>query len=365
MTTRNTAALATVVPIKKPGGQPPAAALRHLAGRYDGPPDIEGQMKLAAALAAAHGAVPPMYRGSPGDVLATIYQARALDVAVAVALQHFHYNDLTGKGGMSGSLMWALIVRAGHTIHIIGEPDDRAVEMELVRCDRQPGGRVSWTIGEAAAAKLTSRETWERYPADLLYWRCVSRLARRFASDVVQGLGYVPEELASMTDDDVDEERPVDPDIQQLLADLDTHTIEQINALRRRVARQGLGDRYAGTIEGRPVTVNAVIAVRAERLLTAAALAVEDTAPPAPAATPGRALACGCDAARVIATGDHLDGCSDAQGPPAPAPVEAPAAVWRCCRAPAGGDHADGCRLPEFEQAWQPLTMWPPTESDD
>ena len=205
------------------GTGPSTAALQKMAGRYDGPRDIGDQLRLATALAGAKNAVPEMYLGNAGDILAAIYQAMALDVSVMTALQQFTYNK--GKSGMSGALMLALIIRAGHRVEHVTEPSDKKVHMRLVRCDDQPDGETSWTLAEAAVAKLTNKTIWQMYPSDLLYWRCVSRLARRFAADVVQGFGYTPEELSSINVDDVDsaaiEVREPDPDVVAFLSGMD------------------------------------------------------------------------------------------------------------------------------------------------
>jgi hypothetical protein len=322
-----TAMTLTVAPavLAQPAGPPGAALLRQLTGRYDGPADLGDQLRLAEALATARGAIPPMYQNNSGDVLALIYQAKALDVPVIVAMQNFTFNR--GRGGMSGSLMQGLIIRAGHRIEYVAATDQHA-EMVLHRCDHQPGGKARWTLAEAAVAKLTTKEVWIAYPGDLLFWRCLSRLARRFASDVVQGFGYTPEELTAITVDDVEDglaERPVDPDVQEFLADLDTLDADAARAKWKEARKRGLDTRYAGTVEGSAYTVEALLASVAEtrRREAEAAVVVVEAPPGEPddAPTPEGApaadlpagqgtLDCGCSAQQVVLTGVHAAGCT-------------------------------------------------------
>lgn len=316
---------------------PPAARLIQLGGRYDGPSDLDGELRLASMLAGARITVPPQYRGSPGDVLAVMYAAKGLDIAISTALQQLFFQTGgdgpdTGKGGMSGALMLALIIRAGHQV-VVTEHTETAVAMTLVRCDNQPGGDARWTIIEAARAGIADRESWIAYPGDMLYWRCLARLARQFAADVVQGFGYTPEEVALTVPDitaAVSPGREPAPDVMALLKDLDTLDHDEARALWRKARSAGLLDQYAGQLEGRPVTVQAVIAEAVERRRLAAQ-ATTDAAAAAPGAPapdlPGVGyLACGCEQEAVALTGDHLLGCTLAVAPPAPAEPE-PATV--------------------------------------
>lgn len=309
-----------------------------IAGHF---PDMsfEDMQRLATRLAGARLTVPAIYHNHPDDVLAVLFQAQALDVPPTVALQHFVFR--AGKGGMSAALMQALIMRAGHSIHVL-HADDKAVSMRLERCDGKPPVEVSWTMLEAQRAGLASQSNWKNYPGDLLWARCLSRLARRGAADVVQGMGYVPEELASSVPDEVptDTDGPLDsdghptpsPDVVELLAELPTLTAAEIRALFYKARDAGLLKRYAGWVDGEEVTVEQVInsagvaaadreqiAERAAAADEAAAQPAEPDAEPAPDGDRGvdqspageGELPCGCSAQAVLATGEHQDICRD------------------------------------------------------
>lgn len=305
----------------EPRVAPAAPAIRALArqaARYDGPRDIDGQLRLASALAPAKALLAPHFYNSPADVLAGIYEASALDVAVAVALRHLHIESdeagkpIPGRCGMSGSLMLALLLRAGHRVTVV-KADEIEVVMRLERIDGQPDGEAKWELAEAQRAGLTDRVSWRFYPGDMLFWRCVSRLARRYASDVVLGLGYTPEELAEGAPTAVDPELapPVGVDVQELLADLATLDYDGLRALWTVARKRGLVDEHAGVVDGVAYTVGGLLALKSGEALARAA----DDAPadePAPTAAEDEPkLGCGCSTREFIATGQHREGCEE------------------------------------------------------
>jgi hypothetical protein len=312
----------------------PGVLLQRLTGRYAGPVDIDAQLRLATALAGATDAVPDMYHGNPGNVLATMLHAQTLDIGVMTALGNLHFSN--GKSGMSAALMHGLILRAGHTIEIL-EVTDKLARLRLTRGDSRPGGEVSWTMVEAALAKLIDKGAWRLYPADNLFARALSRLARRYAGDVVLGFGYVPEELESMTDDSTDGgDRQVSPDVQTLLTDLDpdTATTEALRALWSQARKAGLADAYAGEVDGVAYTVAGLLgfydtAARERATTRAAQDAAEAPEPTVEEATAALAdagavaaaaaapagtglMPCGCVSMQVMKTGKHRAGCSHA-----------------------------------------------------
>lgn len=319
-----------------PPATTPGVLLSRLTNRYDGPADISDQLRLATALADARDAVPEMYRGNPGNVLATMLHARALDIGVMTAVTNLVFSD--GKAGMTAALMHGLILRAGHTIEIL-EVTDQVARLRAIRGDGRPGGEVAWTLVQAAAAGLANKGAWSKYPADHLFARALARAARRHFGDVVLGFGYVPEELASITDDEAaDGDRPVDPDVQELLTDLDpdTATETDLRALWVVARKKGLAERYAATIDGAVLNVTQLLGLYStaarERATTAAAqaaagepapeptaeetaTALDEAAASATAATApaGTGIAsCGCVSMEVLMTGRHREGCTRA-----------------------------------------------------
>ncbi len=290
------------------------AALRSLMGRYQGPADVEGQVFLAKHLAASREGVPDRLRGNPGDLLVLILEAQSLDIGIGTALGNLFWAD--GQRGMRGQLMKALIMRAGHRIHEV-RLSDKLATLRLERCDDQPSGVATWKMTEAVAAGLTTNQSWLWFPQDCLFWRCLSRLGRRYASDVIQGF-YVAEELEHGIVDEPQHpanERPVAPEVVDLLTDLDTLTHAEVVELREAAKSLGLLDEYAGMVGDVPVSVGDLLVQVAEdrrERETAVLAAVTDppaaTAEVAPSAD-APALRCACDVSVLLKTGDHEPGC--------------------------------------------------------
>lgn len=323
------------------------ARLARTMGRFDGPPDMDGKLRLATELSKARFILPPRYRNNPGDVLALIYHAQTLDIGVATAWENLVFNP-DGVGAMRARLMHGLVIRAGHRlvpVHV----DSMRVRMRLIRCDGGTSGGAAWTLAEAQRAGLAARDNspWRPYSEDMLWARCMSRVCRRYASDVIMGF-YVPEDLVDAgggppVDDlaphdlsvitDVDGNPLPAPDVEELLRDLDTLTFAELVNRRKMAEEEGKLGAFAGAIDGIHFMVEELlfdhitraaaregIAAPGGHQQPAAAPAGNPTAgqPPqvvdldvldAPVGS-GARLPCGCAPADVLASGGHGDGCT-------------------------------------------------------
>jgi hypothetical protein len=164
--------------------------------------EYEASMAIASRIAGTE-FVPVAYRGKPDAVLAAILFGREVGIGPMQALQKVHMID--GKPAMSGDLLLAQMRRGGLVIVASESTRDRAW-IHARRSDTGEEAEVEWTMQEAdqittkergQVIKLSERNTWRSYPADMLWARCVGRLARRIGSDLLQGaLGYAAEEVA-------------------------------------------------------------------------------------------------------------------------------------------------------------------------
>jgi hypothetical protein len=129
--------------------------------------------------------------GQQAKILMVLLAARELGVSPMLALNGGIWN-IQGKIEISARLMNGLIRRAGHSIKIIVSSD---TECKLLGT-RSDGDsfETSFDINDAIKAGLAGGNVWKKYPADMLYNRCMSRLARRLFSDVI-GNSYVEGEI--------------------------------------------------------------------------------------------------------------------------------------------------------------------------
>ena len=350
-----------------------------MMGRYSGPPmsDVAGLASLASLLAQAKWTIPSQFRNA-GDMLNLIMQASALDIAVPTALGNLIFSD-TGVPTMRGRLALALIMRAGHKVSIV-TLNEREAKIHIDRTDGHASGSADWTVSEAVSAGLVAkqRSPWANYPTDMLFWRALSRAARRFCADVMSGF-YLAEEIADLNAgylapdqpsvvpiDGLDLTSKVDVILSSIAKTDETGLVldeagaltladETTRAKLRNAWYQAgngdLMDAIAYEHDGQAVTLRTAIealgetythAVKARKTEAekAGVQVDEDDGMPvslddqAPISTPSGSLPCGCDADTVLVTGVH--GCRTTPAAEVTAQENrAPEMHWECQTTPA------------------------------
>lgn len=145
---------------------------------------------------AAQAVASNLYRGlgSEAAIVMNMLAARELGLPPMLALNG-GLNIIQGKVEISARAMNAMIRRAGHSIQ---EKTSTDTVCELVgrRCDNSDTITCSFSMDEARQAGLIKAGGgWTKFPKDMLYARCLSRLARRLFADVI-GVGYIEGELS-------------------------------------------------------------------------------------------------------------------------------------------------------------------------
>jgi hypothetical protein len=155
------------------------------------PSQIELQsVALIARTAHASG----LYGGVGGEakIMMILLAAKELGVGPCQALNGGIWS-IQGKVEISARLMNGLIRRAGHSIKVVMS-DDTCCTLLGTRSDGD-FFETSFTMDDAVKAGLANGNVWKKYPADMLYNRCMSRLARRLFSDVISEC-YVEGEIS-------------------------------------------------------------------------------------------------------------------------------------------------------------------------
>ena len=155
------------------------------------PSQIELQsVALIARTAHASG----LYNGVGGEakIMMILLAAKELGVGPCQALNGGIWS-IQGKVEISARLMNGLIRRAGHSIKVV-RSDDTCCTLLGTRSDGD-FFEASFTMTDAEKAGLANGNVWKKYPADMLYNRCMSRLARRLFSDVISEC-YVEGEIS-------------------------------------------------------------------------------------------------------------------------------------------------------------------------
>ena len=97
-----------------------------------------------------------------------------------------------------GQAMAALIRNRGYDFR--GESNNQIATITIFGKKGEKLGTASFTIQEANAITfgesnkpLTSKKVWKDYTSDMLWWRAMSRCARRYAPDAISGVYYYEE----------------------------------------------------------------------------------------------------------------------------------------------------------------------------
>lgn len=130
--------------------------------------------------------------GVPAIFAISLY-AREVGVPILTALMG-GFTSVQGRITMSAELMNMLIRRKGHKLSIVKQTNE-ICEIQGERSDTKEKATATFTIAEARAAGLVkSGGAWEKYPSDMLFARCISRLKRRLFPDVAT-MAYVDGEI--------------------------------------------------------------------------------------------------------------------------------------------------------------------------
>lgn len=135
---------------------------------------------------------------------------------------------IEGKAAITPRVALGLFRARGHKVRIIETgtvaTGDFKVTVRLERTD-DPDEPIeaSWTIDQSVQAELVDSYNlnvdtgkwivkartdkgialpWEKYTEDMCLWRATGRLMRRGGQDVLMGIGYIPEELEALVNDE-------------------------------------------------------------------------------------------------------------------------------------------------------------------
>lgn len=120
--------------------------------------------------------------GQQAKIFMILLTARELGIGPMFALNS-GLDNIQGSVEMKPVLMNALIRKRGHSI-TIEHSDDKKCVLVGKRLDGDTL-REEYLIEEAIKAKLAHKDNWQKWPKDMLYARCMSRLGRKLFADVL------------------------------------------------------------------------------------------------------------------------------------------------------------------------------------
>ena len=195
--------------------------------------------------------VPRVLRGRPDAALAVMVYGHELGLRPMTSLREVFIID--GTPSCSAKLMRALIFRAGHKL-VWKTTSATECVVYGQRADGQGEATVTYSLDDARAAGLLSKDVWKKYPRAMLAARATSELARLIFPDVT--VGYTPEELSRVDlSGDYDyldvEEADAPPDETGGRVDDDRDVAELIDAVEAEAAEAGVDPETGEILEPR------------------------------------------------------------------------------------------------------------------
>lgn len=132
---------------------------------------------------------PKSFGGKPENVLAAIMMGHELGFGVMQSLSNIAV--VNGRASVWGEAVSALILNSGVCEYLLdsvtGEGDKLAVTIKTKR-KGMPEYVYTYSWADAVKAGLSGKDTYQKNPKDMLYWKCLGRVSKRNYADVLKGI---------------------------------------------------------------------------------------------------------------------------------------------------------------------------------
>lgn len=148
--------------------------------------------------------------------------------------------EVNGKISFWGRTKLAIVMKSPICEYIMAEEqDDTKCTLVAKRKGWPKEVKETYTIQMAEKAGLINRsDAWKKHPADMLYWRAVTRVISKVFPDVIQGFASV-EDLEDGMDEKVQVvAKPVEADVEKLVIIADERPAKRVRATRKAVTAE-------------------------------------------------------------------------------------------------------------------------------
>jgi len=137
---------------------------------------------------------------SEAQAIVKVMAGQELGLAPFTSMSGIHI--IQNKPVLGSNIMATLVKNDPRYDYHVKQCDDKACILEWLE-DGRKVGEAGFTIQEAQAAGLTTKDNWKKYTSDMLFARAISRGARRYAPGIFGGAPvYTPDEMGVDTDED-------------------------------------------------------------------------------------------------------------------------------------------------------------------
>ena len=138
--------------------------------------------------------LPTSLRGDTATALMLVITCKQYNLPITALSEVMEVN---GKIGFWGRTKLGIVLKSGVCEYII--PEEQTEKKCTLTTQRKGWPKpvtISYTIEQAQTAGLIQRsDAWKKHPADMLYWRAVSRIISQVYPDVIQGFATVEEAM--------------------------------------------------------------------------------------------------------------------------------------------------------------------------
>ena len=128
----------------------------------------------------------PYSKLSSGDIFIIVQKSRILGINPLEGLNG-GMHSIKGKIEISAELMNRLIRMKGHRITRLDSDDGTCCTLKGIRADNGDEWICTFSKEDAIQAGLRGTGAWKTYPKNMLFARCLSKLARQFFPDCIAG----------------------------------------------------------------------------------------------------------------------------------------------------------------------------------
>lgn len=138
----------------------------------------------------------PKHIGTVEKCISIVLMGRELGLAPMTALNNI--SVINGKPTLEAKLMLALVFRNYPQAHYRVVQNDSEIAIVEMGRTKETAAKFQFTMAQARAAGLTTKDVWKNYGADMLVWRAVSRACRMTFPEVFTVTSHTPDEIETI-----------------------------------------------------------------------------------------------------------------------------------------------------------------------
>lgn len=162
------------------------------------------QVRVIASFLAESKFLPQSLRKDPATAITLVITAKQMGLPITALSEVCEVN---GKISFWGRTKAGILFRDARCEYVIPvQKTEQVCTLKAKRKGWPEAVEVTYTIGQAEKAGLTGKDPWKKYPADMLYYRALSRVINEVFPDVIQGIATAEDIQDGIAEAEISEE---------------------------------------------------------------------------------------------------------------------------------------------------------------